>query len=110
MNKQVKFESWKSFKEYEQDGCWEFSEKEENISIALAGGKFVCVQFEKKACDIKGNSVYEISYDLDVRGEKAWVRVMHGWYDGNGNALVKGYLSGNDKMVAPEDAAFLKIS
>lgn len=110
MKKQIEFDRWKSFKEYEQDGYWKFSEKEEDIGISLAGGKFVCVQFEKKTGDINGNSVYKISYDLDVMGEKAWVRVMHGWYDGNGNALVKGYLSGNDKIVAPEDAEFLKIS
>jgi len=110
MNKQIEFDNWKSFREYEQDGYWNFSENNGDINISLAGGKFVCVQFEKNTYDVDSNSVYEISYQLDVTGEKAWVRVMYGWYDKNGNVLVKGYLSGNDKIVSPKDAGFLKIS
>jgi len=110
MNKQIEFDNWKSFREYEQDGYWNFSEKEGDINISLTGGKFVCVQFEKSTYDVEWNSVYEISYDLDVTGEKAWVRVMYGWYDKDGNVLVKGYLSGKDKIVSPEETGFLKIS
>jgi len=47
MNKQIEFDNWKSFREYEQDGYWNFSENNGDINISLAGGKFVCVQFEK---------------------------------------------------------------
>lgn len=110
MEKIIKFGDWKSFKDYEPNDNLEYNINGGNLKIILKGKKYISVQFEKTAQGILPDTVYEVTYNLKVKNDKMCNKVMYGWYDEGGEALVKGYVKSGEKIISPEDAASLKIS
>ncbi len=110
MEKTIQFGGWKSFKDYEPNDNLEYIADGETLKIILKGKKYLSLQFERTACDISPDTVYEVFYNLKIKDEKMWSRVIYGWYNEKDEVLVKGYISSGDKIISPEGAVSLKIS
>lgn len=107
----IKLSNWKYFKKYENFDLKmpEYETDGETLKIKYDKDDWVCAQFDKETFDIEEGKVYKISYNLKTGSD--FVRLIFGWYDKDGNILVKGYLNkSGESITAPEDSEELKLT
>lgn len=110
MEQKILFEEWQSQKEYNQNDLYEYAVNDDEIRISLKGKNYVSLQFNSVTYDILPEHNYRINFNLDVKGENAWAKVVYGWYNSEKQAIIKGYVSEGDVILSPKGASYLKIS